>query len=236
MNKIVLILLPILLLSCDPKDLQKVLDTVSNVPLTNADIAAGLKQALDKGVDQSVTTLSAQDGYYASIYKILLPEEATRVIDKLKFIPGFSNLEEEAIKKINRAAEDAATIAAPIFLNAIKTMTFEDVMNILMGEKNAATKYLHNKTYQDLYNEFKPVMNSSLNKFGALDLWSDAINKYNSIPFVTKVNPDLADHVCNKALFGLFGLVEKKELAIRTDISQRTTDLLRRVFAKQDKN
>jgi hypothetical protein len=234
MNRLVLFLLSLFLLSCDPKDLQRVLDSVSNVPLSNADIAAGLKQALDKGVDQSVMTLSAQDGYYASIYKILLPEEATKVIDKLKFIPGFSNLEEEAIKRINKAAEDAATKAGPIFLNAIKGMTFDDVMKILMGEKNAATTYLHNKTYQALYNEFKPVMNSSLNKFGALDLWSDAIGKYNSLPFVTKVNPDLADHVSNKALVGLFSLVEKKELGIRTDISQRTTDLLKKVFAKQD--
>ena len=184
--------------------------------------------------EQSVTTLSAQDGYYASIYKIILPEEASKVIDKLKFIPGFSNLEEEAIKKINKAAEDAASKAGPIFLNAIKSMTFDDVMKILMGEKNAATQYLNNKTNQALYNEFKPVMISSLNKFGALDLWSDAIGKYNTLPFVTKVNPDLADHVSNKALIGLFALVEKKELGIRTDISQRTTDLLKKVFAKQD--
>jgi len=197
-------------------------------------VAAALKQALDRGVDQSVKTLSAQDGYYASIYKILLPEEATKVIDKLKFIPGFTNLEEEAIKKINKAAEDAATKAGPIFLNAIKQMTFDDAMSILMGEKNAATTYLHNKTYQPLYNEFKPVMVNSLNKFGALDLWADAINKYNSLPFVTKINPDLADHVNTKALAGLFALVEKKELGIRSDVSQRTTDLLKKVFAKQD--
>jgi hypothetical protein len=114
-------------------------------------------------------------------------------------------------------------------------MTFDDVMGILMGNKNAATQYLHNKTYTPLYNEFKPVMVNSLNKFGVLDLWSDAINKYNSLPFVTKVNPDMADHVSSKALVGLFALVEKKELGIRTDISQRTTDLLQKVFAKQDK-
>lgn len=229
------LLIPLFLMSCDPKDLQKILDSTGSIPLSNADIAAGLKEALDKGVDQSVNTLSATDGYYASIYKILLPEEATKVIDKLKFIPGFTNLEEEAIKKINRAAEDAATKAGPIFLTAIKQMTFNDVMGVLMGEKNAATQYLYNKTYSPLYNEFKPVMVSSLNKFGVLDLWSDAISKYNTLPFVTKVNPDLADHVSNKALVGLFALVEKKELGIRTDISQRTTDLLKKVFAKQDK-
>jgi hypothetical protein len=234
MKRIYLLFIPLFLFSCDPKDLQKVMDVVNNVPLSNADIAAGLKEALDKGVDQSVKTLSATDGYYASVYKVLLPEEATKVIDKLKFIPGFSNLEEEAIKKINKAAEDAASKAGPIFLGAIKQMTFEDVMGILMGEKNAATTYLNNKTGTALYNEFKPVMNTSLNKFGALDLWTDAINKYNSIPFITKVNPDLADHVTNKALIGLFSLVEKKELGIRTDISQRSSDLLKKVFAKQD--
>ena len=234
MNRIGLFLIPLFLISCDPKDLQKVLDSVSSVPLSNADIAAGLRQALDKGVDQSVRTLSAQDGYYASVYKILLPEEAAKVIDKLKFIPGFKDLEEQAIKKINKAAEDAALKAGPIFLNAIKQMTFEDVMGILMGEKNAATTYLHNKTYQALYDEFKPVMVTSMNKIGALDLWTDAIGKYNSLPFITKVNPDLADHVSIKALIGLFSLVEKKELGIRTDISQRTTDLLKKVFAKQD--
>lgn len=236
MKNLYYIFIPLFMISCDPKDVQKVLDSVGSVSLSNADIASGLKQALDKGVDQSVKTLSVTDGYYASIYKILLPDEATKVIDKLKFIPGFSNLEEEAIKKINKAAEDAASKAGPIFLSAIKQMTFEDVMGILMGDKNAATLYLHDKTYTALYNEFKPVMVSSLNKFGVLDLWSDAINKYNTIPFITKVNPDLADHVSNKALVGLFALVEKKELGIRTDISQRTTDLLQKVFAKQDKN
>jgi hypothetical protein len=228
------LLVSLFMISCDPKDLQKVLDGMSNVPLSNADIASGLKEALDKGVDQSVKTLSATDGYYASMYKILLPEEAAKVIDKLKFIPGFNNLEEEAIKRINKAAEDAASKAGPIFLGAIKQMTFEDVMGILMGNKNAATQYLHNKTYNNLYAEFNPVMLNSLNKFGALDLWRDAITKYNSLPFITRINPDLADHVTSKALVGLFSLVEKKELGIRTDISQRSSDLLKKVFAKQD--
>ncbi len=230
-----ILLLTLTLVSCDPKDFQKVLDGLGNVPLSNSDVASGLKQALDLGVDQSVRTLSANNGYYESIYKILLPEEAAVVIDKLKFIPGFSNLEQEAIKRINQAAEDAAKKAGPIFVSAIKQMTIDDAMTILMGNKNAATQYLHNKTYSSLYSEFNPVMVSSLNKFGALDLWADAIKSYNSIPFIKKVNPDLADHVSQKALVGLFALIEKKEAGIRTDISQRTTDLLQRVFAKQDR-
>ncbi len=234
MNKLIIFLLTISLVACDPKDLNRVLDTVNTAALTNADIAAGLKEALNNGVDKSVKTLSAVDGFYKSSYKILLPEEANKVIDKLKFIPGFQNLEEEAIKKVNRAAEDAAKKAGPIFLSAIKGMTFNDVMNVLMGNKNAATVYLHTNTNQQLYNEFNPVIVNSLNKFGALDLWADAINTYNKIPLVTKLNPDLADHVTNKSLDGLFDLVEKKEYGIRTDINQRTSSLLKRVFAKQD--
>lgn len=235
MKYLTLILTSLLLVSCDPKDLQSILKNVNEIPLSNADIAKGLKEALDKGVDQSVKTLAVKDGYYASIYKIVLPAEAQSIIDKLKIIPGFSNLEQEAIKKINLAAEDAASKAGPIFLNSIKQMTFEDVMKILMGDKNAATQYLHNTTYNSLYGEFKPVMVNSLNKFGALDLWRDAIYQYNSIPFVTKINPDLADHVTSKALVGMYSLIEKKENSIRTDLSQRTSDLLKRVFAKQDK-
>jgi len=234
-KSLVLLLLTLTLVSCDPKTMQKVLDTVSEVPLTNLDISNGLKEALQFGVDNSVNFLSAEDGYYKSAYKILLPEEANKVIDKLSFIPGFKNLEGEIIKKVNRAAEDAAKKAGPIFLDAIKGISFDDAMNILMGDKNAATQYLNNKTYNSLYGEFKPVLVNSLNKFGALDLWSDAISKYNSIPLVNDINTDLADHINTKALIGLFDLVEKKEAGIRTDISQRSTNLLQKVFAKQDR-
>jgi Protein of unknown function (DUF4197) len=222
-------------MSCDPKDLSKILDTAGSAVLSDADVSNGLKEALNLGVDKSVQTLSSQNGYYSSVYKILLPAEAQKVTSKLKSIPGFTNLEEEAIKKINKAAEDAATKAGPIFLSAIKQMTFADVMNILMGDKDAATQYLHKATYNALYSEFKPVMVGSLNKFGALNYYSDAVNTYNKIPFVDKVNPDLADYVTTKALEGLFDLVKKKELGIRSDFSQRTSDLLRKVFAKQDK-
>jgi len=233
-KSLLLLLITLTLVSCDPSTLQKVMDTVGESPLTDLDISNGLKEALQVGVDNSVNFLSATDGYYKSAYKILLPEQATKVIDKLSIIPGFTNLEDEMIKKVNRAAEDAAKKAGPIFLGAIRSITFDDAMNILMGDKNAATQYLNNRTYNSLYGEFKPVLEQSLNKFGALDLWTKAINKYNSIPFITKINPDLSDHINTKALGGLFDLVEKKELGIRSDISQRSSSLLQKVFAKQD--
>ncbi len=231
---LILTLLGLTLVSCDPKDMQKVLDAVGSAQLTDADISQGLKQALQFGVDNSVNFLSAEDGYYKSAYKILLPEEANKVIDKLSFIPGFKTLEEEMIKKVNRAAEDAAKKAGPIFLDAVRSITFDDALNILMGERNAATTFLHNRTYNSLYGEFKPVLENSLNKVGALDLWTKAVTKYNSLPLVSDVNPDLADHINTKALIGLFELIEKKEDGIRSDVDQRTTSLLQKVFAKQD--
>jgi len=230
----ILFLMTLTFISCDPATMQKVIDTVGEAPLSNLDVSNGLKEALQFGVDNSVNFLSAEDGYYKSAYKILLPEEANKVISKLSFIPGFDNLEAEMVKKVNRAAEDAAKKAGPIFLGAIKSITFDDAMNILMGEKNAATQYLDNKTYNSLYNEFKPVLNNSLNKVGALDLWTKAITKYNSIPLLEDINPDLGDHINTKALVGLFDLIEKKEQGIRSDVSQRTTGLLQKVFAKQD--
>lgn len=210
------------------------LDDFLEVPLSNADIALGLKEALQFGTDEAVDYLSAENGYYKSIYKILLPEEARAVTDKLKFIPGFSNVEEIILEKINRGAEDAAKSVGPIFLNAIKALTITDALDILMGQQNAATMYLNQKTYQTLYDEFQPIVRNSLDKFNAVQYWGDAVNTYNKIPLVKDVNPQLDDYVVHEALKGLFALVAQKELGIRTDISQRVTPLLQRVFKKQD--
>ena len=213
-----------------PASLQDLIE----VPLTDAQIASGLKEALDLGTGEAVDFLSVEDGYYKSIYKILLPEEARKVTDKLKVIPGFTNVEEVILEKINRGAEDAAKSAGPIFLNAIKGMSITDALSILMGSQDAATTYLHDQTYGNLYNEFQPVILSSLNKFNAVKYWEDAVNTYNKIPFVEDLNPRLDDYVVNEALKGLFALIAIKELGIRTDISQRITPLLQKVFKKQD--
>jgi hypothetical protein len=219
--------------SCDT--LQQAANDYLNEP-TLAEIGLGLKQALEFGISEGSNVLSQRDGYYKSIYKIFLPEEARIVTDRLKVIPGFTNLEDVILEKLNRAAEDAAKSAAPIFIDAIRQMTFDDAMNILMGSKNAATSYLETKTFTPLYQEFQPVIVKSLNKFNAIQYWADAVNAYNKIPFVDKVNPNLDQYVTEKALEGLFAMVEKKELGIRNDLSQRTTDLLRKVFAKQDRS
>ncbi len=216
-------------------ELQNIAGTMlESGALKDAEIGQGLKQALEIGIGKGSDRLSQLDGYYKSPYKILLPEEARKVTDKLKVIPFFSDVEEVILEKINRGAEDAAKKAKPIFVNAIKQMTFDDALNILMGEDNAATNYLNNATRIQLYSEFSPVINQSLDKFDANKYWADAVKKYNSLPFVEKVNPDLGDYVTNQALNGLFSMVEKEEKNIRTNISARTTDLLKKVFAKQD--
>lgn len=212
------------------------IEDLVDVPLSSADVAKGLKEALSIGTDEASAFLSAKDGYYKSAYKILLPEEARKVTDKLKVIPGFDQVEDVVLEKINRAAEDAAKSAGPIFLAAIKNMSINDAMGILMGEQNAATQYLHGSTYNSLYGEFQPVLYESLEKFNANKYWADAVNAYNKIPFIKKVNPELDRYVTEQALKGLFSLVEDKEKGIRSDISQRVTPLLKKVFAKQDNN
>jgi hypothetical protein len=225
--------------SCDPAALQQAMDSVLTTSpsnsLTTKNVADGLKQALEIGITDGANKLSITDGYYKSAYKILLPEEAQKVADKLRNVPGFNSLEENILEKVNRGAEDAAKKAAPIFKQAILSMTFADAWDILMGDKDAATKYLKKVTYQQLYSEFNPVIVESLDKFNARTYWSSAVDKYNKIPFVEKANPDLDDHVTSEALAGLFEMVRLKELDIRENTASRTTDLLKRVFAKQDK-
>lgn len=224
------------LTACDTTNLNSVLGTVlGENALTSTEIGNGLKEALEIGISKGAERLSRENGYFQSPYKILLPEEARKVTDRLQNVPGFSNLEQNVLEKINRGAEDAASKAKPIFVNAIKSMTINDALGILKGDKDAATVYLKRVTYQQLYNEFNPVIVASLDKFNARDYWSSAVNTYNKIPLVNdQVDPDLDDYVTNKALDGLFAQVAKEELDIRNNIAARTTDLLRRVFAAQD--
>jgi hypothetical protein len=203
--------------------------------LSQEEAGNGLKEALNAGIGEAVDFLSAKDGYFKSPYKILVPEEAQKVVSKLKTVPGFGNLEADLTERMNRAAEDAATKAKPIFVSAIKQMTFKDALDILMGNQDAATRYLEKTTSTQLYKEFLPVIQTSLDKVNARELWRSAVTAYNKIPLVEKTNPELDDHVTKTALKGMFSLVEKKEKGIRTDVGQRNSDLLKKVFAKQDK-
>lgn len=219
--------------SCDT--LKSIAETALAEP-TLEEIGRALKEALVNGVTKGVNVLSQRDGYYKSAYKILLPTEAQRVADKLRVVPGFEQLESNLLERINRGAEDAAVEAKPIFVSAIRQMTFNDAKNILMGQDNAATEYLRRTTSEQLYQKFNPKIVASLDKVGANDLWRKAANAYNQIPFVTKVNNDLDDYVTREALKGLFSKIADEEKNIRRNKGSRGTDLLKKVFAQQDTN
>lgn len=215
----------------------KLLDKAKSV-LTDgdpSDIGSGLKEALEIGVEGAVKNLASEGGYLNSPYKILVPEEAQKVTSKLAIVPGFQNVERDLIDKMNQAAEIAAKKATPIFLNSIKQMTFKDATNILMGEQDAATRYLEKTSRQALYAEFMPVIQDALDEVNARSYWNDAVKAYNKIPFTKKLNPELDDHVNQRALDGMFSLIEEKESGIRGDQSLRTSPLLKEVFAQQDK-
>ena len=202
--------------------------------LGNTEIASGLRQALDFGIDKQVTKLTQKDGFFKNdLVKILLPEELGKVDRALRDI-GLSNLADEGLKVLNRAAEDAVKEATPIFIDAVKGITFDDVKNILLGNNDAATQYLTSKTQTALYAKFNPVIKSSFSKVGADDIWNNLINKYNSIPFTNDVNPDLTDYVTGEALKGVYTMIAVEEKDIRTKTASRSTDLLRKVFALQD--
>lgn len=199
------------------------------------DIAGGLKEALNKGITQQVSKLTATDGFYKNqAVKILFPEELQKVETALRRV-GMGSLADEGVKLLNRAAEDAVKEATPIFVSAVKNMTITDAKNILMGQQNSATTYLQNQTKTALYSKFNPVVQNSLSKVGADKAWSSLISKYNALPGVSKINPDLNDYVTNQALKGVYDMIAVEEKEIRTNISERSTVLLQKVFALQDK-
>ena len=235
MRKLLAFVLILNLTAC--AELQNVVDQLPQQTgsiLSNADMAAGLREALNMGIEKQVSKLTQTDGFFKNeLVKILLPEELQKVDKGLRDI-GLDNLADEGLKVLNRAAEDAVKEATPIFVNAVKDITFDDAKNILLGNDDAATQYLTGKTQTELYNKFKPVINNSFSKVGADQIWANLINKYNAIPFTNTVNPDLTDYVTGEALKGVYTMIAVEEKEIRTKVSSRSTDLLRKVFALQD--
>ncbi len=232
-KKFLSFLLVILATSCG--ELQQVVNQLpQGTGVSNFDIANGLKEALNLGIDKQVSKLTKTDGFFKNeLVKILLPEELQKVDKTLRDI-GLGSLADEGLKVLNRAAEDAVGEATPIFINAVKGMTFDDARNILLGNDDAATQYLTKTTQTALYAKFNPVIQNSFKKVEADKIWSNLITKYNGIPLVKKVNPDLTDYVTQEALKGVYTMISIEEKEIRTKTASRTTDLLKRVFDLQD--
>ncbi|MFO8148224.1 MAG: DUF4197 domain-containing protein [Gillisia sp.] len=234
MKKFLLLLLIPVLTGC--AELQDIANQMPNggYGITNAEIATGLQQALDQGIDKQVTKLTQEDGFFRNeLVRITLPPELQKVDKTLRDV-GLSSLADEGLKVLNRAAEDAVKEATPIFVNAVKEITFTDARNILLGNNTAATAYLSQKTEKQLYSKFNPVITNSLDRVGATQVWTNIIDRYNALPLTAKVNPDLSDYVTREALDGVYTMIAVEEQEIRTNLAARTTQILKRVFALQD--
>ena len=235
MKKIVVSLVAFSLFGC--AEMQQVMDQLPQGTgvLSQAEIGSGLKEALNNGITKQVSKLTATDGFYRNeAVKIFLPEELKVVDKKLRQI-GLSKLADEGLKVINRAAEDAVKEATPIFVDAVKQMSFNDAKNILLGNDSSATNYLQNTTTTSLQAKFTPVIQNSYTRVGADKIWSEIITKYNSLPLVKKVNPNLTEYTTSKAMEGVFKMIAVEEKDIRTNLSARSSVLLKKVFALQDK-
>lgn len=206
-----------------------------NSSISQTEISKGLKEALNNGITKQVTKLATKDGFLKNeAVKIMLPQEL-KIVDKKLRQFGMEKLADEGIELLNRAAEDAVKEATPIFVNAVKQMTFTDAKNILLSNENAATTYLQKNTTTPLYAKFNPVIKKSFSKVGADKVWSEIIKKYNSLPLVKKVNSDLTDYTTKKAMEGVFKMIAVEEDKIRSNLNSRNSDLLKKVFALQDK-
>lgn len=233
------ILFALLLGACTSAQINQTLGDVnktlggSSTPLTTAEVAQGLKEALTKGISKGADLVSQTDGYFKNPeIKIPFPPEVQKVEERLRQI-GFGNEVDKFVLTLNRGAEDAAREAKPIFIEAIRSMTIDDAWAILRGEDDAATQYLKRTTSGLLKEKFKPVIQSSLNKVNATRYYSDIVTRYNQIPLVQKVNPDLDDYATDKAIEGLFLMIAKEERNIRENPVARTTELLKKVFGSR---
>jgi len=237
-----------MIISAGCAEMLNVLQTAGPAPLTEDEVINGLKEALITGAKNSAGILGAEDGYFGdATVKILLPDEAKVIIDNLSKIPGGDKLVQDVVLRINRAAEDAAKEAAPIFANSVKQMTIRDAFNILNGADNAATQYLRKTTYNELYALYKPKISASTEKkiagsVSTKDSWVALTGKWNilagspagKLTNLKPVNTDLDDYLTNKALNGMFMKVELEELKIRKDVSARISPILQRVFGSLD--
>jgi hypothetical protein len=217
----------------------------------DADIVAGLREALRVGTDTSVSILNKENGYFQDLaVKILMPEEVQNLYNQLPeglAKEGLTPVVNDLILKVNRAAEDAAVEAKPIFVNAITNISIVDGYSILKGNDNAATMYLKGATYEGLRGLFQPKIEASLAKeivggVSASSTYTSFVNTYNDAVDVLNLNPfkekeyqkittnSLSEHTTRKALDGLFLKVAEEEKAIRTNPLARVTEILKKVF------
>lgn len=202
-------------------------------PLTNKEVISGLKEALEVGIKNAVDVTSKTNGFLGnSEIKIPFPESAVKMKEKaLEW--GLDDQVNNIVETMNRAAEDAATEATPIFVDAIKNMSVEDGFKILNDGEGAATGFLRRNTNDQLVSAFSPKVQNSIEKVKLTEYWEPVMTRYNQAVRFTggdQIETDLNQYVTSRAIDGLFTMVEKEENKIRKDPKARVTDLLSRVF------
>jgi len=221
--------------AADMTDLLKALPAIpaGGSAQDSGTVASGLKEALSVGTKNAVGLLSKKDGYFGNeAVKILLPENIRRVGDALR-MAGYQKEVDAFVLSMNRAAEKAAPKAADIFAGAIRSMSIDDAQKILNGGNTAATEYFKSKTSTQLFNAFKPDISQSMNEVGVTKAYKAMTDRYTAMmPFAKMESLDLDTYVTNKSLDGLFHMVGQEEAKIRTNPAARTTELLKKVFAK----
>jgi hypothetical protein len=207
--------------------------TVKNPVATTADssrTAAGLKEALRVGSDTVVAQLGQVDGFNADpAIHIPLPKSFKTVQATLKPL-GMSHLLDDLELKMNRAAEQATPKAKALFWSSIEQMTLDDVMGIYNGPPDAATRYFQQKMTPQLAVAMKPIVDQALSQTGAVQAYDNIMGEYRTVPFVPDVKADLAGHVVEQGMNGIFHYLAQEEAAIRQNPAKRTTELLRTVF------
>ncbi len=227
------LILCLFLLSCD--QLKQITERAGNstLPPTKEEITAGIREALTVGIKNAVFQTAQENGYYNnSLIRIPFPPEAKKVKDAALDL-GLDQQVDQFVETLNHGAEEAAKKASPIFINAIKEMTIQDVYDIWRGDKDAATRYLQQKTQSKLESEFRPVIKEALDEVDITRYWNPIITTYNKLPFTDDLNPNLDEYVLSEGLQGLFTILAFEEEKIRENPAARVTDLLKKVFGYQ---
>ncbi len=228
----------VLLMGSCIDDIAKTVNTMSSgtqtAALTEGEVVSGLKEALVNGTNKGAAQASRTDGFFKNPkLKIPFPPKVQKVETRLRQL-GANKLVDDFVLSLNRGAEKASAEAKPIFVSAVKSMTVKDAWGILRGNNDAATQYLKRTTSSQLEAKFKPVIKKSLDGVGATKHFTSVVTRYNKIPLVDKVNPDLEDYATDKTMDGLFLLIQNEEKNIRDNPIARTSDLLKKVFGKQN--
>jgi len=232
----ILILTFLLLATPSIAQLNKLKEKASNVGIPTTgfskdEAAKALKEALSKGAEKGADLVSKEDGFMKNTaIKIPFPSEAEIIESKVRKLPGGNKKCDDLVLTINRAAEMASKEAKTIFIEAIKQLTVKDAIEIVNGQKDAATQYLEKTTTQSLKEKFNPIIDNALKATGATKNWNTVMSAYNKIPMTKKINPNLRDYVTEKAVEGLFKMIAKEEENIRNNDTARSSALLKKVF------